>query len=158
MVRPREVRVVDADTAEHVSWAVVPIRHQREEFVMVTQSALARVTRAGWPVGDYQILMELMSRLDWENFIHVDVSQLAGELGRDRVGVSRAIKRLMDRGAIHRGPRVGRSYTYRLDPSLGWKGRPEGRAALREKIARQWGVGADQVDEQLDGQLELPDA
>lgn len=156
MAKGRKVRVTDAETAEHLTYAVVPVRTRREEFVMVTQGALARITKQGWPDGDYVVLMALMSRLDWENFIHVDVSQLATEMGRDRTGVSRSISRLIAAGALHRGPRVGRSYCYRLDPNLGYKGSPEGQANLRAKIARQWGVQSTEPDAQIDGQLEMP--
>lgn len=156
MVKPRPVRVIDAETAEHVSYAVVPIRHQREEFLMVTQHAMEHITSEGWPHGDYLVLMKLMSRLDWENFIHVDVKELAGSMGLQRETVSRSIKRLIERGAIHRGPRVGRSYTYRLDPRLGWKGSPAGREKLASKIAQtRWGMDAENA--QIDGQLELSD-
>ena len=67
----------------------------------------------------------LMARLDFENFI----SGLAGGYcQRTRhatlpSNVSRAMKRLDALGFIRRGPKVGRSHTLQLHPSLAWKGK-----------------------------------
>lgn len=74
------------------------------------------IANADWPDGDYKVFVKLLGRLDFENYLHLDVKALAEEMGRSREAVSRAIKRFIDRGILHRGPRVGRSYTYRLDP------------------------------------------
>lgn len=126
---------------------------------MAMQAGLQRLAApdSGLRMGDYQVLMALMARLDWENFIHIDLSELAENLGRDRSGVSHCVSRLAKLGVLIRGPRVGRSYTYRLDPNLGWKGTPRGRAALSAQLAeRGWGglVATDpttEADEPLPG-------
>src|SRR5699024_12665132 len=99
------------------------------------------IANADWPDGEYWVFIKLMGRLDCENSLHLDVSELAKEMGRDRTGVSRAISRFVKRVILHRGPRVGRSYTYRLDPSTAWRGKADARSRIQREIdERQWTV------------------
>lgn len=84
------------------------------------------IANEDWPEGDYRVLVKLMGRLDWENYLHIDVSELAQEMGRSRETVSRAIKRFIGRGILHRDPCVGRGYTCQLDPGTAWRGKPDG--------------------------------
>lgn len=67
----------------------------------------------------------LMARLDFENFIQVSQKEIADELDMRASNVSRAIKRLDGLGFIRRGPKVGRSHTLQLHPSLAWKGKAQ---------------------------------
>ena len=121
--------------------AVPRERHSGGRFAMVMQDALARVAREDWPDIDYRVLVMLFSRLDWENYLHLDLTELAKEMNRGRVTVSRSISRLVAAGVLHRGPRVGRSWTYRLDPNLGWKGKPDSRRRVQAELdKRGWTV------------------
>lgn len=158
MVRPQR-GYADTETGEVFDLIAVPRERAAGGFVMAQQAALERLTTAAncLKLGDYQVLMALFARLDWDNFLHLDLSDLAKKLGRDRAGLSRAVARLVAEGVLIRGPKVGRSHTYRLDPNLGWKGTPRGRAALSAQLAeRGWGglVEADpttEADEALPG-------
>lgn len=47
---------------------------------------------------------------------------IADELKMQKTNVSRAIKNLIYFGIILKGPKSGRSKTYRLNPQFGWKG------------------------------------
>lgn len=89
-------------------------------FSMATQAAkaLKQVTR----VEDFRVLMALLERLDFENLITANQADIARELEMDRSQVNRAIKRLVEMGALLEGPRVGISRSYRLSPNFGWKG------------------------------------
>ncbi|WHS49449.1 hypothetical protein QM007_00055 (plasmid) [Rothia sp. SD9660Na] len=99
------------------------------------------IANADWPDGDYKVFIKLLGRLDFENYLHLDVKALAEEMGRDRSGISRSISRFIDRGILHRGPRVGRSYTYRLDPGTAWRGKSDARERIEKEIRdRKWKV------------------
>lgn len=89
-------------------------------FSMATHAAkaLKQVTR----VEDFRVLMALLERLDFENLITANQADIARELEMDRSQVNRAIKRLVEMGALLEGPRVGISRSYRLSPHFGWKG------------------------------------
>lgn len=70
-----------------------------------------------------RVFLYLNARLDFENVIQVPQIEIAEELGLQYQNVHRAIKRLEDLGIILRGPKVGRSSSWRLNPNAGWKGK-----------------------------------
>jgi len=83
----------------------------------------------------FSVLFLLLARLDFDNHIYVSQKEMCAKLGMAQPNVSRAIHRLLDIGVIDEGPRVGRCRSYRLNPSYGWKGRPENhRAALKDRM------------------------
>ncbi len=89
--------------------------------------------------------MRLATRMDDRNYIFFDLTTLAVEIKRTCQYTSGAIARLVDHGMIHRGPKVGRSWTYRLDPHLGWRGGDiEGRRKAMKEAETRW-FGAVQV-------------
>jgi hypothetical protein len=45
----------------------------------------------------------------------------------EKAQVSKAIKLLVNKGILLRGPRVGHSYAFRLNPTYGYKGNPRGK-------------------------------
>lgn len=82
-----------------------------------------------------RIFVFLNSRLEFNNLIQLSHTEIAQELGMRRPNVSRTMKRLEELGVILRGPKVGRSCSYRLNPNAGWKGKvTEHRAALKERL------------------------
>ena len=70
-----------------------------------------------------RVFLYLNARLDFENVIQVPQVEIAAELGMQRQNVNRAIKQLEELGVIIRGPKVGRSSSWRLNPQAGWKGK-----------------------------------
>jgi DNA-binding transcriptional ArsR family regulator len=82
-----------------------------------------------------RVVWALLARLDFENYVLVSQSVIADELGMKRPAVSRAIKYLLDEQVLITGPKVGRSITYRLNPSIGWKGSAVNHSkALNERM------------------------
>lgn len=69
-----------------------------------------------------KVLLTLLKRLDYENYLIVCQADLARELGMDRHNFNRSIKSLIEIEALIAGPRSGMSRTYRLNPNFGWKG------------------------------------
>ena len=73
------------------------------------------------------VLFELLSRLDFENWIRVSQQTIGEDLGIKKQNVSVAIKKLIDLEIIERtqDPWDRRRLVYRLNPSLGWRGEPK---------------------------------
>lgn len=91
--------------------------------------------------GDIRVLMRLFSLLDYNNYLSIEQKSVAEALHRSPESVSRSIKRLTEQGVIHRGPRVGRAYTYRLDPFVAFRGETEAKDRVAKEIRdRQWKV------------------
>ena len=70
-----------------------------------------------------RVFLYLNARLEFENLIQVPQVEIAIELGMHKQAVNRAIKQLEELGVIIRGPKVGRSSSWRLNPQAGWKGK-----------------------------------
>lgn len=70
-----------------------------------------------------RVLWYLIGRIDFENFIQVPQVEIAQELNMHKQHVNRSIKILLDRHVLIRGPKVGRSSSWRLNPHYGWKGK-----------------------------------
>lgn len=136
--------LADPDTGEVFDLVAVPRRakYNGGPWIMVMQNAADRLAdNPDLTDGDVRIFLKLLGRLDWENYLVINVTQLATELGRSRPKVSNAIKRLTDAGALVAGPRSGRLTTYRLSPDVGWKGTHKGRSALQGEMDRRgWSV------------------
>ena len=107
-------------------------------FAMANEAAgiLKHVTR----VEDFRVLMALLQRLDFENLIVANQSEIARELGMDSAQVNRAIKRLVEMGAIMQGPRIGVSRSYRLNPRFGWRGSARNHVIALDQERRRRGL------------------
>ena len=68
-----------------------------------------------------RVLMALCAVLDFENFIQLSQSDLAKLIGMKKENVNRAMAELFERGIVIKGMKVGRSLTYRLSPTFGFK-------------------------------------
>jgi hypothetical protein len=79
-----------------------------------------------------RVLLYLLARLDYENFIHIPQVDIAEALELQPPHVSSAIKLLEEKGILVRGPKVGRSFGWRLNPHFGWKGKVRHLHAVRE--------------------------
>jgi DNA-binding IclR family transcriptional regulator len=70
----------------------------------------------------YAVLLYLLGKLDFENHLVVNQSELAKKLGMRQPHISRSLKRLVALEVLIDGPKAGSLRTYRLNPSFGWKG------------------------------------
>lgn len=157
------------ETGEVVDFVPVP-RYQSHVyhsggFFMGYQEALARVIDSpDLTDGELRVLFKLLTRLEYNSVVLVNVSELAREMSRDRSGVSRSLKALVDRGVLLRGPKMGRTSSYMLNPELAFVGSAPDRARAQRiydrRLERGWEVvegdsGAAQ-DGSVSGDQALP--
>ena len=71
----------------------------------------------------HRVLWIIIGILDFENWVQLSVTEIAKELKMHRPDVSKAMKVLETKEIILRGPKVGRSYAFMLNPDFGWKGK-----------------------------------
>jgi len=131
---------VDLETGEIQEGAMVWIGIKRSPYgsrwYMSSQDAaieLAKDPIIGKSAEAMRVLWYMVGRLDFENFIQVPQTEIAEELGMHKQHVNRAVKILIDRGVLLRGPKVGRSSSWRLNPHFGWKGKVKNLNEARRK-------------------------
>lgn len=127
-MKRRRIASVDQDTGEVLDGVVVYCGVKQNPYstgwVMNSQEALEELATDKDLTGEnYRVLLLLLSRLDFENWIQISQSEIVEKLDMKKQNVSRAILLLEEKGILLRGPKVGRSYAFRLNPHYGWKGK-----------------------------------
>jgi hypothetical protein len=134
--RRRKVVTVDADTGERLEGVAVLVSGKKSAFTkiygrrwfVVSQEPMAMLAAdKDMTMEPYRVLLYLMSRLDFDNFIYVTQAEIADFLGMKKQSVSRAMKLLERKALILRGPKLGHSHAWRLNPDYGYKGDPGGK-------------------------------
>ena len=85
-----------------------------------------------------RVLMFLMARLDFENWIYITQKEIAEILGLKKQNISKAISLLEEKNIILKGPKLGRSSAFRLNPYFGWKGKVKNLNEYRKKEEDQY--------------------
>ena len=127
MGRPGNVEVIDRDTGEVLvpgMFVYIAGRKKvKEGFFMGFLGAFELLAKdeelRGQPLA---VLLYLFARLDWENHIAVSQSDIATALNMGRNRVSESMAKLVKKGILDSGPKLGRSSSYRLNPHYGWRG------------------------------------
>lgn len=137
-VARRKIGSVDLDTGEVLDGVVVICGLKRNPYsggwVMNAQEALEILAVDRDLKGEtYRVLLFLLSRLDFENWIQVPQVEIAEKLQMHKQDVNKAMKLLESKGIILKGPKAGRSYAFRLNPHYGWKGKVKNLDEYRRK-------------------------
>jgi hypothetical protein len=111
-------------TAVEYAFIAVPRRSKINGWFMAFQEAFEALSKDRELWGTPRAVLDyLLSRLDFDNFILVQQSEVAAALGIGRDQVSRSTAKLVEKGVLLKGPKAGRTCAYKLNSSYGWKGR-----------------------------------
>lgn len=133
------LQTIDIETGEQLSGTVVLIPQKRknefhEGWVAMSQPAMQLFSQIR-SLETQRVLWSLLARLDYENYVLVNQSEIADSLAMKKPNFSRAMKNLVDLAVLLPGPKVGTCKTYRLNPSHGWKGTTTNHSkALDERL------------------------
>lgn len=132
---------VNAETGEILEGAVLGMFFPKRQngfgrgWVAMSQDAMMELAKSDLGAQDWRVLAAVLSKLDFENFLLLTISDLGKEIGMQRPHVSASIAKLEGLGVLIRGPKAGRSSTFRLNPSFGWKGSAQNhQKALRARM------------------------
>ena len=142
-MKRREIASVDQNTGEILKGVVVYCGVKQNPYstgwIMNSQEALELLASdRDLTKESLRVLMFLMARLDFENWIQVTQKEIAEKLDLKKPNISKAVSLLEEKGIILRGPKVGRSYAFRLNPYFGWKGKVKNLNDYRNKEYDQW--------------------
>jgi predicted transcriptional regulator len=129
--------MIDRETGEKFYIPIFTRSKHEGGFFMAIQEGFVHIAKLGLKGQELQILLFIMGKLDFENWIRVSQAEISKELNIARPHISSAIKKLVEFGILHKGPKVGTSYTYRLDPDFGYKGRASSKKKLKAEIAKK---------------------
>ena len=132
---------IDKYTGEEYGFPVIVGRKRNpygKGWVMNSQEALEIVAKDKDIKGEtYRVLFFICARLDFENWVQISITEIADELDLKQPSVSRAMKVLETKEIILRGPKVGRSYAFMLNPDFGWKGKVKNLDKYREQKEKE---------------------
>ncbi len=132
---------VDKYTGEEYGFPVIIGRKRNpyaKGWVMNSQEAMVILAKDKDIKGEtHRVLWFIGGILDFENWVQLSVTEIAEELELKRPNVSRAIKLLEEKEIIIRGPKVGRSYAFMLNPDFGWKGKVKNLDEYRKERENQ---------------------
>lgn len=158
----RKIKQLDTTTGELLEGCLVYVPYRpkfRSGWFMMFQETLIEIAKDREITGEiYRVLFYLLGKLDFENYIHFTQGDAAAALGLQKTNVSRAVKTLCDKGILLKGPKVGRSSTYRLNSGYGWKGKVKNFESERRQRFRllQGGKDEGQAQEGGDGEEGTP--
>jgi len=128
-------------------YAIVPIYKKRlkEGFFVAIQEGFLYLAQLNLTGEQWRVLAYVMGKLDFENYICLTQKSVSEALNLHKSNVSKAFKVLVEKGIIHEGPKVGKTKTYRLDPSFGYKGKIRNYEKTKKAIqkAKEKGVNLD---------------
>ena len=124
----RQYDLVDRETGEKVEGGVPvlvrgKVRWYDKEYMLMFQESVDKLAEDPDMTGEaWRVLMKMVAKLGMQNWVHVEQKTIAEELKMQKSHVSRAVKKLLEKGILEEGPRIGKSKSYRLSVDLGWKG------------------------------------
>ena len=137
-MKRRKIVSVDQNTGETLHGVIVYCSIKKDPYakgwIMSSQEALELLAKDKELTGEtLRVLLFLMAHLDFENWIQITQSEIAKNLSLQKQNVSRAIIALEKKEIILRGPKIGKSYAFRLNPDFGWKGKVKNLDEFRKK-------------------------
>jgi len=119
---------IDLDTGEVFEglavWVKAKASPYGRRFFMVNQEALLAIAKdKEFTQEPYRVFTLLCVHLDYDNWIQIARKDIAEALEMKGEAVSRAIRLLLRKGVIFRGPKAGSTYSFRLNPCYGYKGK-----------------------------------
>jgi predicted transcriptional regulator len=125
------------DNGEIHQYILTPAKKKKVpkgDWIMAFQESLLHLAKANLSGETSRVLFFLLYKLDYENWLRISQTAIAEELGLKKQQVNRAIKQLVDKGIIVKGPKVGNSLTYRLDPAFAFKGQDHNMKKVRKEV------------------------
>ena len=123
----KRLGTIDLDTGELIEGIPVWVGGKpkvHEGWLMTFQESLEALAKDPDLKGEHwRVYSYLVSQLDFDNYIQIPQKQIVEALGMHKQHVSRAVKLLVDKKIIFRGPKIARSSCFRLNPNYGWKGK-----------------------------------
>jgi predicted transcriptional regulator len=123
---------------EFVFMAIPRVQYKMQGWFMGMQQAFIAMAKDKELTGEIRRVLDyMMGVMDFENFVGIEQKQVAEELDMQASNVSRAIKKLLEKGIVTLGPRFGKIKTYKMNWHYAWKGKAINRQKEIAKAYRE---------------------
>ena len=127
MVRIRRLLNVDVDTGEILEGTPIlmyPRIRIREAFFMGFQQKLKSIAMDKELTGEsLRVWLYMLSEMRYENCIFISHTEMAKDMGMLPPNTCRALRKLLSKGLILEGPKIGPAKSYRVSSDIAWKGK-----------------------------------
>ena len=122
--REKEYTAIIGEDDEVKAYLVKPRKNRLGvNWVAIFQTALEWLATENLQNQEYRVLLYLMSKSDFENYLRITQTNIATALKMKQPAVSRAMRGLLAHDIIITVPHVGKAKTYRLNPRMAHKGK-----------------------------------
>jgi hypothetical protein len=101
-------------------------------FTVMSNDAAMMLACADLDGVDLKVLWLLIAKLEMDNSILINQTELATQMGLKRQHFNRSINKLANQEIIIEGAKLGRLKSYRLNSHYGWRGSAENHAKALE--------------------------
>ncbi len=140
MIQLKDGTMADKRTGEILDskngcFMYIPFRDKlKEDWFMAFSEAFKSLAKDRDLRGEPRSILDyLFSILSFENFIAIEQSHISKDLNIDKANVSKSIKILIDKGILEKGPKIGKTWSYKLNPFYAWKGSVKNLQDARKK-------------------------
>ncbi len=121
------MKLVNPKTGKEYKGLAVPMTKKFPEpieYVSMFRHGFEHIAKLKLTGTDYAVLLILLSRIEYENWIRVSQKTMAEKLNMTRPQVSTAIKKLVEKNILikEQDPSDEGRMLYRFNPSIGWRG------------------------------------
>jgi len=107
-------------------------------WLMTSQEALKLIAKDRGITGEtFRVFLYMLSVLDFENWIYISQKEIGEYLELKKCNVSRSVKTLVEKEIILKNEKLGKSYTFRLNPYFGWKGKVKSLEEYRDEKEKE---------------------
>lgn len=135
----RNLIAVDVDTGDVLERMPIycpPKKHSlfsKTGYTDVSQSAAITLAKSDLSGVTLRVLWMIIASIEMDNYISINQTQMAKEMGLDKSSFNRALKELITNSIVVENIQSGKSKTYSLNPNYGWKGSTKKHMEALEK-------------------------
>jgi predicted XRE-type DNA-binding protein len=130
--------ITDLDTGEVLTQDLrlkgnSPRKYYSEEYILMFIQGFGDIaTDKTMTIESMRVLMFLLFKTQMKNWVQLQQSEIAEALGMKQPNVSRALKKLVDKGILEATTKMGKAKNYRVSIDFGWRGTGPEYAKLRK--------------------------
>lgn len=112
------------------------IKYYSEDYILMFSKSFGNIAvDKSFTMETYRVLMFLLYKTEMKNWVQIQQSEIAEALGMKQPNVSKAIKKLVEKGIVETTAKMGKAKNYKISVDFGWRGTgAEYEKAKKQKV------------------------